>query len=109
ALLKRLGQRLKEVAQAEGGVCVGRLNGGDFAVALRGVEVAQLAASAQFVAAWREVLQADGVAATFVLGGVTWWHGLSTAQVLAAADASLARAEATGPFAVEIVHMDDSS
>lgn len=105
--LQGLGTSLKEISLAAGRAGVGRLNGGDFAVCLFGVDAAHLVTPAQYVAAWREVLQSQGVDASFVIGGVTWTRGVSTAQVLAAADSALARAEARGPFSVEMGQSQD--
>ena len=83
---------------------VGRLNGSDFAIVLP--DVGSLREPAMDVAArlrslWRG--QLPPVAA--VIGAVRWWHGAPLSALLAAADHALARAEARGPFSVEL---DDS-
>lgn len=109
ALLQKLGLALKEASQASSGSSVGRLNGGDFAVCLRGVDALRAVTPEVYVAAWQEVLRSEGVDATFVLGGVTWKRSMSEPQVLAAADSALARAEARGPFSVELGDTEEVS
>ena len=110
ALLQRLGASLTEVSQADGRSSgIGRLNGGDFAVCLFGTDASAWVAPEQYVAAWKEVLAGEGVTAQFAIGGAGWVRGMSTAQVLAAADSALARAEARGDFSVEMAPVQDVS
>lgn len=109
ALLQKLGQSLREATQSASGACVGRLNGGDFAVCVQGVDALREVAPQACVQAWQGVLSREGVSASFALGGVTWARGMSEPQVLAAADSALARAEARGPFAVEVGHSDEGA
>jgi EAL domain-containing protein (putative c-di-GMP-specific phosphodiesterase class I) len=107
ALLQKLGQALREATQASSGASVGRLNGGDFAVCVLGADALRAVAPEVCVQAWQSVLMDEGVDASFALGGVTWTRGMSEPQVLAAADSALARAEARGPFGVEVGHSDE--
>ncbi|MBP7132038.1 MAG: EAL domain-containing protein [Aquabacterium sp.] len=108
-LLQKLGAALKAASQPSEGACVGRLNGGDFAVCLQGAQALQPVTAEVFAQACHEVLRAEGGEASFVLGGVTWKRGMLEHQVLAAADSALARAEARGPFSIELGDTDDTS
>lgn len=108
ALLQRLGAALKAVSEAGGRAGIGRLNGGDFAVCLFDQDAKSVVRPEQFVASWKDVLAAEGVTARFAVGGAAWARGMSTAQVLAAADSALARAEARGDFAVEMAPLQDA-
>lgn len=109
ALLQKLGQVLKEATQMSSGACVGRLNGGDFAVCVLGMDAVQTLAPEVLVRAWQMRLAMDGVDATFALGGVTWTRGMPGHQVLAAADSALAHAQARGPFSIEVGRSDETS
>lgn len=108
ALLQRLGAALKAVSEAGGRAGIGRLNGGDFAVCLFDQDAKSAVRPEQLVVAWKDVLTAEGVTAQFAVGGAAWMRGMSTAQVLAAADSALARAEARGDFAVEMAPVQDA-
>jgi diguanylate cyclase (GGDEF)-like protein len=107
ALLQKLGQALRGATQASNGASVGRLNGGDFAVCVLGADALRALAPEVCVQAWQKVLKDENVDASFALGGVTWARGMSEPQVLAAADSALARAEARGPYAVEVGRSDE--
>lgn len=83
----------------------GRLNGADFALALPAGGVT--AETAQALAnGLRAALQGIGPQLQAHLGAVEVAHDRGQAEVLAAADLALARAEAQGPFAVELVVAD---
>lgn len=83
---------------------VGRLNGSDFAIVLP--EVDSLREPAMDVATrLRSLWRGQLPPVSAVIGAVRWWHGAPLSALLAAADHALARAEARGPFAVEL---DDS-
>jgi EAL domain-containing protein (putative c-di-GMP-specific phosphodiesterase class I)/GGDEF domain-containing protein/uncharacterized protein YneF (UPF0154 family) len=100
-LLRRLARSLELPLQGSGAPdAVGRLNGADFAALLVTAEGGQ--------AELRELLQrvpavlsgVPGVA--IVASAVAWRRGDTSAQLLASADAALARAEARGDFSVDV-------
>lgn len=79
----------------------GRLSGSDFAVML--LESSSLREPAMEVTSvLRDLLRRHSDDATAVVGAVRWWHGAPVSSLLAAGDHALARAEARGPFAVEL-------
>ena len=83
---------------------VGRLNGSDFAIVLP--EVGSLREPAMdLVTRLRSLWRGQLPPVAAVIGAVRWWHGAPLSALLAAADHALARAEARGPFSVEL---DDS-
>jgi diguanylate cyclase (GGDEF)-like protein len=101
-LLQEAAAAIVESARRAGSYEVGRLNGSDFAMVLP--EVGSLREPAVDVAArLRNLLRAhEATAAAAVVGAVRWWHGAPMSSLLAAADQALARAEARGPYAVEL-------
>ena len=100
-LLGTVAQALQAYTARVTGCFVGRLNGADFALCL---PVGGLAGeTAQALAdALRAVLPAFGKEAGVAAGAVEIQRGTPAAQVMGAADLALARAEAAGPFSVEI-------
>ncbi|WP_374320664.1 LapD/MoxY N-terminal periplasmic domain-containing protein [Aquabacterium sp.] len=101
-LLQKLAAVLKEVSVGVPGVATGRLNGGDFAVCLTSSDV-PLPDAEHFADAIKRAFVEMAVDASVVLGTTRWERGTPMAQVLAAADSALARAECRGAFAVERV------
>lgn len=86
---------------------IGRLNGSDFALVLP--DVGSLRESAMDLMTrlrnlWRDL----DPPATVVIGAVRWWHGAPASSLLAAADHALAKAEARGPYAVELDDTGDA-
>jgi EAL domain-containing protein (putative c-di-GMP-specific phosphodiesterase class I)/GGDEF domain-containing protein len=102
-LLRRLAVFIADVTQGVPAAVVGRLNGGDFAVALGdgGVPLPQADNMAD---ALKRLFAEEGVHGRAVVGSARWQRGAAMAQVLALADAALARAEIKQGFAVESVH-----
>jgi EAL domain-containing protein (putative c-di-GMP-specific phosphodiesterase class I)/GGDEF domain-containing protein len=82
---------------------VGRLNGSDFALALPAAGMA--AETAQSIAAaLQSSLPTLGAGLQVHLGAVELSHDAGVGAVMARADLALARAEAHGPFAVELAN-----
>lgn len=104
ALLQKVAGVLRGVWADVPGVARGRLNGGDFAVLVSQGDVAPPPA-AYFADVLRRVLGEMASPAQIVVGAVGWHRGMPVAQVLAAADSALARAESRGPFSVETADM----
>lgn len=103
-LLQQAASAINESADRAGAAEIGRLNGSDFAIILS--DVGSLREPAIDVAArLRNLLRAHDADSAAVVGAVRWWHGAPLSSLLAAADQALARAEARGPYAVEL---DDS-
>lgn len=111
--LQALGRALRE---GEGGDpaagaprLAGRLNGGDFGIALGASEAVNLPAAeaARRIAARLQQVEqpagqaADALAGDLAVAAIAWQRGWSVHAVLAAADEALARAESRGPWAVE--------
>jgi EAL domain-containing protein (putative c-di-GMP-specific phosphodiesterase class I) len=103
AVARTLGQTVDRItaSQAEPGTpcALGRLNGGDFAM-LWPASVDPGAVD-QLVDQLRRTLAPLPPAAVAV-SVVGWQRGMTPAELLSAADAVLARAEAGGPFAVQV-------
>jgi len=100
-LLQESAAAIIESAGRAGSQEVGRLNGSDFAMILP--DVGSLREPAVDVAArLRNLLRACDADSSAVVGAVRWWHGAPMSSLLAAADQALARAEARGPYAVEL-------
>lgn len=100
-LLQEAAAAIVESARRVGSDDVGRLNGSDFAMILP--DVGSLREPAVDVAArLRNLLKTHDPQASAVVGAVRWWHGAPVSALLAAADQALARAEARGPYAVEL-------
>lgn len=99
-LLSHLARGFRDITQGIEGAQVGRLNGGDFAIVVtegalpppEGEDAADVV---------RRVLGERSVASPVGVGSTRWVRGQSLSDVLAAADAALARAEVRGDFAVE--------
>ena len=100
-MLGTVAQALLAYTGRVGGCFVGRLNGADFALCLPVGGVARETASA-LTEALHAVLPAFGKEAAVCAGAVEIQRGTPVAQLMGAADLALARAEAAGPFAVEM-------
>lgn len=100
-MIATVAQALQAYTGRVGGCFVGRLNGADFALCLPVGGVARETAQA-LTEALRAVLPAFGKEAVIAAGAVEIQRGAPVAQLMGAADLALARAEATGPFAVEV-------
>ena len=100
-MIGAVAQALQTYHQRVPGCRIGRLNGSDFALCLPVGGLAQETAQAvsQALAA---VLPAFGPGIGVALGAVEMQHEREVAQVMAAADTALARAESHGPFSVEL-------
>lgn len=101
-LIQGLAEALQAFAGRSATGLVGRLNGPDFAVYLPGAGDARAQAS-DLMDMLRPRLVASAPQAGVVVGGASFAHGVSLSQLLAATDTALARAEAQGRFAVEVV------
>jgi len=99
-VLQRISSVLTEVSAGLQGVAIGRLNGGDFGISMVPDSV-PLPGPENHVDAIRRAFSELGVSAHVVVGCTRWSRGMSLAQVLAAADSALARAESRGSFAIE--------
>jgi diguanylate cyclase (GGDEF)-like protein len=100
-LLQDVAAAMSESAGRLGSQDVGRLNGTDFALILPLAD--SLREPAVDVAArLRNLLKGHVAFSSAVVGAVRWFHGESISSLLASADQALARAEARGPFAVEL-------
>lgn len=110
ALLQKLGSVLTEVSVGVQGVATGRLNGGDFAVCLTSADV-PLPMPEHYADAIKRAFAELGVpvSVSVVVGGTSWVRGVPMAQVLAAADSALARAESRGSFAVELAQLSSAT
>lgn len=100
-LLGTVAQALQAYTARVNGCFVGRLNGSDFALCLPVGGLARETAEA-LAEALRAVLPAFGKEAAVAAGAVEVQRGTQAAQVMGAADLALARAEAAGPFSVEV-------
>jgi len=105
-LLQHLAHVLTEVSAGISGAAKGRLNGGDFAVCLAGVD-APLPQAAHYADALRRAFAEQAINASVVIGAVKWSRGMAMQTLLAAADSALARAESRGAFAVEQAELTD--
>ncbi len=100
ALLQHLARLLQDVTQGIPGVALGRLNGGDFAICLH--EGSVPLPQAEYVAdSLKRMFAEQAINGQAVVGAARWARGMPMAQVLAATDSALARAESRGNFAVE--------
>jgi diguanylate cyclase (GGDEF)-like protein len=100
-MIGTVAQALQAYTGRVGGCFVGRLNGADFALCLPVGGVARETAQA-LAEALHAVLPAFGKEAAVCAGAVEIQRGAPVAQLMGAADLALARAEAAGPFAVEV-------
>lgn len=105
SLLRGVAAAMSESALRLGSQEVGRLNGTDFALILP--EVESLREPAVDVAArLHALLKGHDAECSAVVSAVRWHDGVALSALLASADQALARAEARGPYAVEL---DDSA
>lgn len=100
-MLVAIGQVLQTYTQRGDGCLVGRLNGSDFALGLPVGGMAEETAQA-LAAALRAALPAFGPNIGVAFGAVEISRAMRMAELMNAADIALARAEARGPFAVEV-------
>lgn len=100
-LLCAIAQTLQPYSERVPGCFLGRLNGSDFALCLPVSGVALETAQA-LAAALRAVLPGLGQGVAVALGALELRREMPLAEALSAADEALARAEAQGPFAVEL-------
>ncbi len=107
-LLLRLARTLTEATSGIEGAACGRLNGGDFAVCLTTSDVS-LPEAQYFADAIKRAFVEQAVSATVVVSAVHWSRGTPTQQLLAVADSALAKAEARGPYAVEVAELPRAS
>jgi len=98
--IKAIAQVLRAYPERGEGCLVGRLNGADFALALPVTGVAAETA-ASLAQALRAALPAFGPNIGVAFGAVEMGRNASLSALLGAADAALARAESSAPFAVE--------
>ncbi|MEY2890933.1 MAG: hypothetical protein RJA98_841, partial [Pseudomonadota bacterium] len=99
-LIGALAQAMHTYTERVPGCLLGRLNGADFALCLPAGGLALETAQA-LVAGLRQALPAFGSGLGVVAGAVETRHEQPLGEVMARADAALARAESLGPFAVE--------
>jgi EAL domain-containing protein (putative c-di-GMP-specific phosphodiesterase class I)/GGDEF domain-containing protein len=100
-ILCTIAQTLRPYGERVPGCMLGRLNGADFALCLPAGGVALESAQA-LAAALRAVLPGLGQGIVVALGAVELNRETPLADALAAADEALARAEARGPYEVEL-------
>ncbi len=100
-LLQTLAKVLLEVTNGIPGALTGRLNGGDFALCLHEGTV-PLPLPEDVADALKRMFAEQAVVGQAVVGAVKWLRGQPLAQVMAAADSALARAESRGGFSVEV-------
>ncbi len=100
-VIATVAQALKPYAERVQGCFLGRLNGADFALCLPVPGVARETAQA-LSDALSALLGGRGGTAAVCVGAIELRREMTPAQVMSAADAALARAEARGPFAVEL-------
>jgi EAL domain-containing protein (putative c-di-GMP-specific phosphodiesterase class I)/GGDEF domain-containing protein len=106
-LLAAIAQTLQTYAERVRGAFAGRLNGSDFALALPLGGVAGDSARA-VVELLRSALPGLDATAAVAAGAIETRHGAALAELLGAADLALARAESSGPFAVEAGSVTDA-
>jgi len=99
-LLGTIAQALQNYQQRVPGCFAGRLNGADFALCLPAGGVATETAQA-LTDALRALLPSFGASVALATSAVEVAHNMPLAELMAAADQALARAESHGPFAVE--------
>ncbi len=106
-LIVAVAHALQTYHQRVPGCRIGRLNGSDFALCLPVGGLAQETAQA-VSQALGAVLPAFGPGIGVALGAVEMQRERDVAQVMAAADTALARAESHGPFSVELADDEDA-
>ncbi len=104
ALLQHLARLMLDVTQGIPGVALGRLNGGDFAICLHEGTV-PLPQPEYLADSLKRMFAEQAINGQAVVGVTHWARGMALAQVLAAADSALARAESRGNFAVETTQL----
>ena len=104
-LLAALAEEVRHVAAEVEGAFAGRLNGSDFVLYLPHGGHAE-ATTKLLAHTLRAALEGLDAMADFAIGTVVGHRGVSATRVLAAADLALARAEAGGPFGVEVARYD---
>ncbi len=107
-LLSALADVLQAYPQRAPGALCGRLNGSDFGLFLPAPGLAAETASS-LVMGLRAALAGVDDRAQVVIGGADPLRGNSVAGALALADAALLRADAQGPFAVEVAVADGAA
>jgi diguanylate cyclase (GGDEF)-like protein len=100
-VITTIAQALRPYSERAKGCFLGRLNGSDFALCLPVPGVARETAQA-LSDALGVVLPSLGGGAAVCMGAIELRRDLTPGQVMSAADAALARAEARGPFTVEL-------
>jgi len=95
-----IAQALKPYAERAKGCFLGRLNGSDFALCLPVPGMARETAQALSDALGMVLPNLGG--AGICVGAIELRRDMTAGQVMSAADAALARAEARGPFSVEL-------
>lgn len=100
-VITTIADALKPYADRVDGCFLGRLNGSDFGLCLPVPNVARETAQA-LADALRHVLPAMGPGVGIAAGAVELHRDMALPQVMGAADGALARAEAAGPFSVEL-------
>jgi diguanylate cyclase (GGDEF)-like protein len=100
--LRTIAQALQAYPERAPDCFVGRLNGSDFALALPYADVAAETA-ASVANGLRSSLSALGPSVHVHVGAVAMAREAPVGALLAQADVALARAEARGPFAVEVI------
>jgi diguanylate cyclase (GGDEF)-like protein len=100
ALIAAIAQTLQTYTQRVDGSFVGRLNGSDFALGLPAGGVARETAQA-LIELLRAALPLLAAQVAVAAGAVEMRHGAEINELMGSADLALARAESSGPFAVE--------
>ncbi len=100
-VITTIAQALRPYSERAKGCFLGRLNGSDFALCLPVPGVARETAQA-LSDALGVVLPSLGGGAGVCMGAIELRRDMTPGQVMSAADAALARAEARGPFTVEL-------
>ncbi|MBT9525750.1 MAG: EAL domain-containing protein, partial [Rhizobacter sp.] len=100
-VITTIGQALRPYSERAKGCFLGRLNGSDFALCLPVPGVARETAQA-LSDALAVVLPTLGGGAAVCMGAIELRRDMTPGLLMSAADAALARAEARGPFTVEL-------
>ena len=99
-MIVTIAQALRPYPERVDGCFLGRLNGSDFALSLPVAGMAEETAHS-LITALRVVLPSVVPGAAVCIGAVETQRGMALGEVMAGADAALARAESRGPYAVE--------
>ncbi|MEO6409613.1 MAG: EAL domain-containing protein [Burkholderiaceae bacterium] len=100
-LIVTIAQALRPYPERVDGCFLGRLNGSDFALSLPVAGMAEETAYS-LLTALRLVLASVVPGSAVCIGAVETQRGMALSEVMAGADAALARAESRGPYAVEV-------